>query len=92
MCIEHPTGKLHPFERQFTESWTTRWFRMTGIRPQIKEGKRATTAASSRVSAKLRTKRAATPMPQNLPHKTNGQSRPRAMIPDRLEQFDGLEI
>ena len=82
--LEHPTGSLHPHERQFRESWTTRWFKLTGVHPQLKEGKRATTSMQSRASKRPRLQ----PCKTN-PHPTKAQyaslrnrNIPRAMIPD----------
>lgn len=94
MSLEHPLGSLHEFEREFTESWTTRWFRMTGNRPQMSEGKRATTAVSIRFNTKPRTKKVKCNPGGNrasLQHGTNW-ARSRAQIPDRLPHLNGLEI
>ncbi len=90
MSIERPTGKLHQFERQFTEPWTTRWFKLTGVHPQLVGGKRATTSVSSRLSMKLKTKRAANnPNPENM-RPALSPKRPRVMIPDKQERFNGM--
>lgn len=97
MSLQNPTGKLHPHERQFRESWTLRWFKLTGIHPVLVEGKRTTT--SVRLLSKSHRSQTAmcNPNPEHMrPHTPDRldaiKPRPRAMMPDKRARYGGLEL